>query len=503
MSTTSNINFTVLNEAFQIADPPAGVLFLMGETKRGPLNDPSTLITSPKKFRELFGNIDTASEFPLQCMAALERGAALRVCRIMGGSPVTAVSGNAVDGTDSLFHFHAKGPGTDYNNLSVVIKAATNANADYFDLEVTLSSDTMVTEYYANLKIVGTPTVAESTYLDIITTKSNLIEPQYADLSGLTAQLRPTNATLTFSTGTDGTTPILSDYTGSQATATGFHAFDQYDDAYAIACPELSESDLTGLTAAGQAYAEARKDLIYYQHLGSATAANLISERGSIDSPYVCFTAGGLEINHPITGAVTQVSELGYVLGNMCNVINTQKDWTAFFGPVNGLITGVLGVVHNFGSPAFFTDLDLLAQNRVNMVITRKGKTMFWDDYTSQVNPSPENFASTMNLIFYIKKTLGSILEKYIGKPTDFKLLYDLWVGVRGELGNLVNDRALFDYSWEGDQFATKNSDLQLNTPEDMQLGKVKVNLRIITISPLKEISVTIILTRAGVQFSI
>ena len=67
MSTTGNVNFNITNQAFEPATPAVGVLFFQGVTKRGPVLDPKDLITTPKRFRKLYGNIDIASDFPLLC----------------------------------------------------------------------------------------------------------------------------------------------------------------------------------------------------------------------------------------------------------------------------------------------------------------------------------------------------------------------------------------------------------------------------------------------------
>lgn len=616
MSTTGNVNFNVVNDAYEPATPAVGILYFEGVTKRGPSNDPSTLITTPKQFRNLFGNIDITSDFPLLAYRAMQKGAVLRVNRILGagsaiaessyvghgvrgviGAPTfvmanvtplgeaqgqvdshtpanvaigdifkitldganplyfkatAATAANVIagfiaaiaaekiahptgawavkevatfDGTTflrtttkvnvaatyvdtvaavphSLFKIYGKYAGEDYNNILVTIKAATNTNADYFNLEVTLTNDALVIEKFENLKVVNA-SIAGSTYLDIINTQSNLISIQYADTSAFTYQLRPTNSVYSLAGGADGGAPVLADYVGDQAAGTGFYAFDPFEDSYALACPEISEDDLAGISVAGEAYATLRKDLRYYQHLDNTntTAALLIAEKPSIDSPAIIFTAGGLSITHPISSLPVEISELADVLGNMAHIHRVYKVWTAFFGPDYGVLNNCLGVVNNFGAPAKFLDLDLLAQNRINMVIKRAGKTMLWDDYTSQVDPSPENFACLENLIIYLQKILGPVLEKFLGKPTDFQLLRDIYFSVKPIIDDVQTGRGISSYLWQGDQFATAFADLEVNTAADMALGKTKMNLRIVCIAPLKEISVSIILTKAGVTF--
>ncbi len=638
---TGNVNFNVVNEAYQVAEPATGILFLGGICKRGPINDPSTIITSPRQFRNIFGNTDISDDFPLLAMRALARGAKLRVNRITDGtaalaeSPIigsgsivgavaeitsiTAVAWNAgnldnkyflisagnggpdfyvwFSGTDPAipgrtgikvaitanktaaevttlvraalilleppdggaklftsviqadttvqlvtctaagictnasagnsgftvstptpgvagaaqvpqFGLIAKDKGADYNNLVATISDASNQNVDYFNLVLTLTNDALVSETYENLYIEGHPTIAESNYLSKLQINSNLVVPDYKDLSALTGQVRPTNGVYLFDSGSDGSAPDAADYIGSQVAGTGLYAWDPYYDSYAVAYPAVSASDMATLAAAGEAYAKLRKDLLYYQHLDNSnlSATALIAEKAAnanINSPYIMLTAGGFYISDPVTGLKREISELADVLGNMAYVHNNMNIWSSFFGMTRGVIPGVLGVINNFGSPAMLTDLNQLALNQINMVINRSGLNMLWDDYTCQAAPSPENFACLMNLIFYIQKSLKPTLESFLGEPTDFTLLKSMYYEVKPFLDALVKGRALSSYEWEGDQFVTAFSGLSVNTAEDMQMGKVSINLKIITIAPLKEISVKIILTKAGVTFEV
>lgn len=630
---TGNVNFQVINEAFQVAEPTVGILFLGGICKRGPVNDPSTLITNPKKFRTLFGNIDIDDHFPMLALRAIAKGGTLRVNRIMSASSPgsiaqsseigsgsvtgavaevatiatiakvganldshyflisaggggtnyyvyftgsidpaipgrtgveitlsgdktaaqvaaaietaleatsaftctvltnvvtvtcatagvtmnaaagnsgftvnTTVAGTAGTPATPYFQLFSKYPGEDYNNLKAEVKAASNGLTDYFNLGITLTNDSRVSELYENLIIEGHPTSGDSNYLSAIAINSDLVTPHYQDLSALTGQLRPSNGSYFFDLGSDGGAVTLADYTGSAADGTGLYAWDPYYDSYAVAYPSVSASDLSGLATAGEAYAALRKDLLYYQHLDNINTSSTayLAEKNAdaqLNSPYIVLVGGGLYITHPITGLKIEISELADVLGNMAKVHATSGIWSSFFGMNRGVLNGVLGVVNNFGSPALLKELDLLATNHINMVINRSGLNMLWDDYTMQSAPSPENFACLMNLIFYIQKALKPTLESFLGEPTDFTLLKTIYYEVKPFLDSLVGARALSSYQWNGDQFATNFNQLGVNTPGDMQLGKIAVELKIITIAPLKEIAVKIILTKAGITF--
>lgn len=504
MNSTSNVKFNIINEAVGVSQPTSGIIFVEGVTLRGPIADPSEIITSPKRFRALFGDINISDPFPLICMEMLTAGAFLRVNRVAAGTPAVATSTAFADGATPVFQIIAKYAGVDYNNVKATVGAASNGDADSFNLTIEHLVDTTLVELYENIKIVGNPNVASSDYLSRVTKNSTLVSVVYSDLSGTSGQVRPDNADKTLSAGSDGTTPAVADYIGAQADQDGFYAFDPYDDSYALVCPAVSEDDLDGLTVGGATYAGNRKDLVFYAHLSTdnTTATALIAAKPAVNTEYVMLTSGGRYITHPISGEKVEIPEIGMVLAQMAKVHREYGEWYAFFGPTLGALPNTLGAVNNFGSTSNFADLNLLAQRQINMVVTRNNLTYLADAYTTQTDESPTNHVSVVNLLIYMKKALKPLLETFLGLPLDILLMTRIYLVCKAFMDNLVRDRALFDYSWEGDQFATSLSALQVNDPEEVGMGRYKINLRIIPISPLKEITVNIIITRAGVSFT-
>lgn len=500
---TSQVNFNIVNDAISPGSPKQGIIFVQGTPVRGPIADPSDIIVSPRKFRAIFGN--STNLFNIICLGMLDRGAYLRVNRVVGGTPVAATSPAFMDVAIPLFQVVAKHAGADYNNVKATVLDATNGDADTFNLKIEHIVDTQVVELYENLKIIGHPTIAQSDYLKKVTANSDLVSIVYSDLSAQITTLRPDNGNKTLTTGADGTAPAISDYTGTKADQNGFYAFDPYDDSYALVCPAIGEGDLTGLGAAGNTYASSRKDMLFYLHLtlDSTTSTALIAEKPVVDSKYLLCTSGGFYQTHPVSSEKIEVPEIGYVLATMAKVHRELGEWRAFFGPTYGEVTGVLGVVNNFGSNANFDELNLLANSRINMVVTKNSKTYLQDAFTMEVTESPTNFASVMNAIFFIMKTLKPTLEAMTAEPLDFTLAKNLYFRVKPFLDSLVTGRAIEDYSWEGDQFETSTADLKINNATDWGLGKYKVNFKLIFIAPLREVTINIILAKAGTTIEI
>ena len=420
------------------------------------------------------------------------------------GTATTAPSNFLDSGLNPLFGINLKYKGASYNALMVTISDASNGQPEFFKLSLALKGDGSVSESYDNLKITGTPTVGTSEYLDNIALSSTLINVAYLDLSSLTGQLRPSNGIYLYSGGSDGTAAADTDYIGSSVGKTGFYAFDEYDEGFYLCAPEISSN---AVNVAGSTYAAYRKDLIFFAHLDNAltNTTGLIAARAatSISNQYTAFYGGGVKVIHPETLKEVTISELGDVLGLAAKVHSSLGQWRSFAGQNNGAVTGALGVVNNFGSNGLYSELNNLANRQINMLILRDNVVQLAGNFTGILSESPESFNSVVSLIIYIQKILKPVLNGFLEEPADVQTFQNIYYTVQPILDNLVNSRALFEYKWEGDQFAGNLDGLQVNDPADVQQGRYKVNFFIKPINSLQEIEVNILLTNAGVSFDI
>lgn len=606
---TPKVNFNVENQTQQASIPFNGITFVEGITKRGPINDPKTVISSWAQFERIFGGLITTSNFPHLCKRALDGGARLRVNSIKV-SPVKAVmdkiytltlsaalvTDNVINlkvngvslspaitfGTDSdttlaalataletqfttaiktadvrtvsggvdndrviyiipkpgqtvaitdavvtlgvtqptltpatvtggifdsttytnLFELSPKYDGADYNNLVVDITAATNGNPDYFDLTITHTLESALTETYINLKVTNLA-VADQHFLDKIVQNSALVDVTYKDLSSLTGTITPDIRTYNFTTGSDGSAPASSDYIGVSTSRTGFYAFDPYNDAYQICVPEIST---TAVHVAGEAYARARKDLVYWAYLSNITAdySTLITEVDAIgaDSKWIAYFAGAIKVLHPTNSTVEELSPMGDLMGVAAVSDTTKFPFYSFSGPNRGVLANVLGLTYNYGGMGSITDLDLLANRRINMVIFRDNKYMLWGGFSGSLADSAEQFLNVVRLELYIKKALNPVISNFIEEPTDLVMVRQMYYTVLPFLRSLETNRATYGVpNWQGDQDAATINDLQINNPADFALGKYKVKLSYTPIPGLQEVTIGIVLTPAGVSF--
>jgi hypothetical protein len=164
----------------------------------------------------------------------------------MGGTAVSKFgfdgvlhSGTSPTVSDTL-KVDGKTPGTYANDLSIIIAAASNGDAEYFNMSVTENGS--VVESWANLTMDSAAVRYAVTIVNHETNGSDLIELTDYDLvgGGATAtQARPNNGTFgPLTGGDDGLTSIAdADFVGSEAGYTGLYALDDDGDIRLVSIP--------------------------------------------------------------------------------------------------------------------------------------------------------------------------------------------------------------------------------------------------------------------------
>lgn len=508
MPKSPQLKFSETDLTFSTGRVPKGISAVIGATKKGPLNSPEILITSFEQFKTIYGDIQPNNDFPLLCKRALERGSALRVVSIKSADAEFALPSSSAQttGGTAAFTLLPKYPGSIYNALIYTILPPSNGIANRFDLRIELVGDQYsAVELYKNLgipTIANQTTVAASTYLADVIQNSKLVNVTYFDLSAVAATFNAnpfvplTMNTKTYSGGFDGSALTATNYINA------LPELNPIDDVMQFAAPDFSGSTFH---VAAAAYAQTRKDLVYFAHLSNSltTESALVAAKDAlnIDSSYVAFYAGGLIVADPFTGADKLISEMGDVLGAAALSDENFGEWYSFAGTRRGLITNALGVVNNFGALSNQVGLDLVANHQINLVINRQNRIMIWGNFTGQLADSTLSFLNIRRLNIYMKKVLGPVLLNFIEEPNDIPTWKQIYLSVLPELDNLVSKRALFEYAWQGDQFANTLNDLIINNKAEVQQGKYKVRLFVKEIVSLQEFAIDITLTSSSVSF--
>jgi hypothetical protein len=458
-------------------------------------------VSSENTLKLLAAKIKAA--YPLIIDSTYVLGNVLKVTQVSGTGVLTVTGAGAPTVTPTvlngfknaagltLFTITPKYIGVDYNNLRVSLLPPSNGLANYFDIKVEFAGENDFSpEVYTNL-IITASTIANSTFLENIVRDSTIVDVAYEDLS---AEATPIVPLVNYSR-----------YTGGK---NGLHAFDSFSDMLAIGSSNSADS----LAIAGAAYAANRKDLQYIHHftnsLTSAATINAAKDALNIDTPYIQFWTGGLKVLNPLDNQYKNISAIGDILGASSSSEVDAGPWYSFAGINRGMLNDSLDVVNNFygansnpNNPDL-GDLEALANHQINSVINQDGRIYLSGNFSGQLALSKMSFNNTVRLVIYIKKVLRPLLQKYLEEPNDIPTWKDIYLDVTAAMDPLVNSkRALFSYSWEGDQFANSLDDLQINNVDDVGLGKYAAKLLINSIASLQQIGINVIITASSVSF--
>lgn len=514
---TPKVNFNVVNTTTAVSSPVNGVTYFRGKTIRGPFDKPDEIINSWPAFKRRYGGL-TGDIGTVDIKRYFDKGGKARFSRmghyttITDRSSLTATKAapdayflNETEGEGiKLFSLPLKYEGADYNNIVITTELGSNGIVGYFNLNIYHLLDPSLTERYENLIIPGNPTVAESNYLKKVVDGSELVDVIYEDLSLLTpGQViikGVDDLKINHTGGTDGGVITVSDIIGDSASRTGFNSFDEVDDSYQLVVLG------TGVTAAvhnaGHAYALGRQDLQYWAFPDTSinNKAGLIAfrEATGMNTKYGSIFAGGIKILDPLSSQKIESAAAGDV---PALAVNSEVNFGiaySFAGNTRGLLSNVLGVVNNFGTPGSKADLNELANRQINCIINRDGLIKLWGGFSTQITSDSESFNSVVRLVMYIKKSLRPNLESFLEEPTDIPTFYRLYHVVKPFFETLVNKRALSSWEWQGDQFASSPADFQINKQSDVALGKYKIRLILVPIVGMQEITLDMFITSDG-----
>lgn len=230
---------------------------------------------------------------------------------------------------------------------------------------------------------------------------------------------------------------------------------------------------------------------------------------GSIgNSRYAAYFAGGIKYYNEF-GLLTSSDVLGTIFGLGDTSASNYGPWKSFAGMNRGVIYDGQGPVSpNYGSDSRYNELNELAQMYANMIVIKdtpsSGKqTMLWHCFSSQVKQDSERFLSIVRLNLYLKKTLRPILNKYLEEPNIWGTWKNIYLEVKPILDNLVDENAMSEYIWMGDQDAGSYSELSVNNEADVRQGKYKVILKYKDIVPMQEITINIVIDAASKSVNI
>ena len=568
MPNSPSIKFKIENNNLEQTTPLVGVSCVLARTKRGPFNDPSTLISTYSQFQSVFGSEIVPDGSPSNIEKALMGGSKLRIIRVPGEGYFKGILTNSSEvpekpnsaptpvkvlelssGTNKVeigFYIKTYDETVDgsENFDAVFIKQGNTVFCNIYGHGKTTVMESLPVITYKNKDDNNLTTVdylalyqflTNSAYLEPIIITSTLTNKSIAGVANwLYEEVDGSSNTFSFKVGTteptsEGTTCISAP--GSAGTAPtkeqwigSLQYARDYTDPYHLACSHLdqhlkTDSDQLAVHKAARQLVDELDEYMYFIEVPKYTThytlgTTVRAKEGIIqwintclgtigNSRNVAYFAGGIMMNND-QGINVETDVLGSIIGLADASSSNYGPWKSFAGMNRGCIYDGNGpACPNYGSPSRYNDLNDLAHAYANMIVVKDtsnaGKqTMLWHCFTSQVKQDSFKFISIVQLIYYLKKFLRPILESKIEEPNYIPTWQDIYLQVKPELDDLVEQEAMSEYTWMGDQNATGYDDMQVNKEADVRQGKYKAILRFKEIVPMQEIEMSLVIDKVA-----
>lgn len=302
----------------------------------------------------------------------------------------------------------------------------------------------------------------------------------------------------------------------SDAWINALKVFKNYDDAYQLFCSHISQHLTTAteedkVHVAASALVKSMGTEVYYIEIPKYKEETTPNDKEAMltrisalvekltKSEYVALFGGGWKY-YDANGKLRDCDTLGTVVGLGDASAKNYGPWYQFSGLNRGIVTDSKGpVIPNYGAIGNYEDINALAEAKLNLSVIKNTSTLgkqpvLWHNFTLVEEDNSFKFLGVVRLVLYIKKTLKPILDKYLEEPNTFSTWSKIYYEVKPELDDLVNQNAITEWNWYGDQDATSYDDLSVNTESDVRAGKYKAQLVFKEVIGMQEISIDIIL---------
>lgn len=312
-------------------------------------------------------------------------------------------------------------------------------------------------------------------------------------------------------TGSAGTTPTADEWISS------LEFIRDYQDVYQVACSHIDQhiqetADQLKIHKAAGDMANELEEWVYYievpKYMTHYTQGQQPREYDDIcdwidtclgtvgNSKFIAYFSCGLKYYNN-QGNLVNSDVMGTVFGLGDTSATSYGPWRSFAGMNRGVAYDANGPVSpNYGAPSRYEQLNELAQHYANTFVIKdtpsSGKrTMLWHCFTSQVKQDSYRFLSIVRLSLYMKKSLRPILEKYIEEPNVWSTWKNIYLEGKPIMDNLIDQDAITEYTWMGDQDATSWDALTVNNEADARQGKYKLIIKFKDVVPMQEVTVT------------
>lgn len=384
--------------------------------------------------------------------------------------------------------------GTFYMDSSSLVSFV--ANNPYFD--VTLKSS----------EIPGVENLDE--FYDFINSKVGQTDIVCTPMVGTTAIMDESETYFVVTSGSRGDEPTVEDWIEAA------DALGDYTDAYQMFCSHIDQhltrsEDIQLIHQHCKDLSTNSEEFVYFINVPKLNGAgepmnyleiadwtsDMIGKIGY--SKFVAYFAGGLKY-YDTKGILRNCDSVGTAIGLGNASETTAGPWYSFAGLNRGVVGDANGIVSpNYGTPTKAEQLEEIAQAYTNIFVIKdtrnNGKrVVLWHNFTSALENNSYQLHSVVRLNLYLKKTLRPILESYIEEQNTFSTWDKIYLEVAPILERLVNENAMTNPVWEGDQFKSSYADLSVNTEAGVRAGKYYARLTFQDVVTLQFITVDFVI---------
>lgn len=411
-----------------------------------------------------------------------------------GGTDTTVVTGEVT--------ISALTRGTKYNDVNVIFSSAISSDPTKYDITLRLLNSTVPDEVIRDVPKLASDAAFAGKINELVSNSRLVSSMVFSD----DYVLQP--GTFALTGGTNGAAMSPNDYIGDRSASTGFYAFDNTAEPSKICIPAVADPVLAKALAD---YVDDRKDLmgLHRVPLGISPQRTLDYRYGTgsydhipIDSWRNLMFDGEISITDPLTGIPRTISAIGDIAACIAKKDTQYHEWFSFAGETRGRIKNVLDVPKNVGTPGTRTYADAYDNAGIIPVIKDAKKLVYiCGDNSLQMDATLLKSSNIGELVVYIFRSVMQLVKTDF-PPNDVEQWKVVYRTVQPFFEYLKNNRALYDYVYNGDQDVMDVSQAVVNQPENIDAGMYKAQIGIKPIRTMKYIWFTIGIFNSGFDFS-
>jgi phage tail sheath protein FI len=467
----------------------------VGIAEKGDINTP-VLVTNWTQFVDKFGSFITGGYLAYSVFQFFnEGGTKCYVVRVVSEDIKASLKNNikGADNNDTL-GVEALTPGRHGNFIIIDIAAATDAEAEHFNLVVKKTemvagvATDVVKETYENCSMLEEITGAPNpNHVEILTAGS-----AFVSVSDLDSDIRPVNGSYKLTGGEDKLEDI--DFIGDEASQTGLHAFDAVDDISIVAIPDKAGDREVILSA--MTYCENRGDCFFVADCGIAMTPTTVKDfkmatgqwqgENAFNSSFGALYYPWIKVVDPLSGGTKLTPPSGAIVGTYSNSDVKRGVHKAPAGTNEGYLNSAMGIERIVTKG----EHDTLNPDGINVIRSFPGiGIVVWGARTVSTD-SEWRYVNVRRLFLFIEESIDEGTQWVVFEPNEMSLWGSVKRNITAFLMNVWRSGALFGNT--PDEAFFVKVDEENNPPEVRDAGQLIIEVGVAPVKPAEFVIIRI-----------